>query len=72
MTDLRHAFRANLTRAVEASPLKRYMIASRSGYSEIYIRRILNGTQDNPTLLFVHCIAKALGTTPADLLKETP
>lgn len=69
--DLRHTFRANLKRAVEASPERRYMIAYKSGYSAVYIRRVMAGTQDNPTLLFVHCIAKALGTTPAALLEET-
>lgn len=58
---LADTFRERLADAIEADPRKRYMIAREAGYSETYIRRVLKGTQANPTLAFTEAMAQTLG-----------
>lgn len=38
-----------------------------SGYSKDYISRLINGKQNNPTLFFVDCVARALNVNPVFL-----
>lgn len=63
-------FRANLGAALNADPRPRKAIASVSGYSESYIRRVTTGSKPNPTLSFVECMADTLGLDPIALLRE--
>lgn len=63
-------FRDNFRAAVEADPRPIKAIASASGYSETHVRRIMYGVKENPTLLFVHCLAETLGIHPLELLQE--
>ena len=70
MAGLNAAFRANLRRAMQAHPDKRMVICRKAGYSEGYVGHVLSGRRPNPTLLFVECMATALGVSVADLLKD--
>lgn len=63
-------FRANLSAAIAANECSQGWLAEQSGYSVSYIHRVLHGTQRNPTIGFVECIAAALGTTPLSMLQE--
>lgn len=69
MAGLNDAFRANLRRAMQAHPDKVGVICRRAGYDAGYVRRVITGARANPTLLFVECMATALGVSVADLLK---
>jgi len=42
-------------------------LALDSGYSRDYISRLINGRQNNPTLFFVDCVARALNVSGAFL-----
>lgn len=63
-------FRENLRRSIASSELPLVTICDRAGYSTSYIRRILNGDKNNPTLLFVESIAAALDVNPFNLLEN--
>lgn len=63
-------FRDNFRAAVLADPRPIKAIASAAGYSESHVRRIMHGAKENPTLLFVHCLAQTLGIDPILLLQE--
>jgi len=68
-------FRDRLAQAIEADGRKRETIAERSGYSASYIRRILRGIQQNPTISFAAAMAETLSVSVSWLLgveaKET-
>jgi len=66
---IQDTFRANLRRAIDMDARPATQIAKRAGYSISYLSRVLNGTQQNPTLEFLACVAGALETTPQALLE---
>jgi transcriptional regulator with XRE-family HTH domain len=70
MAGLNAAFRTNLARAIEEHPDKMTAICRRAGYDRNYVRRVVIGARPNPTLLFVECMAGALGVDPLELLKD--
>lgn len=70
MAGLSAAFRANLRRAIEAHPHTKAAICRKAGYDRGYVRRVITGEKPNPTLLFVECMATALGVSVADMLKD--
>lgn len=59
-------FREAMERRRAEVPMK--CIVAESGYSLDYIRRVIRGDQNNPSLLFVEAMAGALGVSVAWLL----
>ena len=64
-------FCANLRTTMADKGFTQSQLALDAGYSISYLSRVLNGTQQNPTLEFLACVAGALGTTPQALLEPT-
>lgn len=65
---LSDTFRSNLRSAMRSNRLTGAEISRRAGYSYCYVRKVLAGRQ-NPTLLFVECMAEAVGEDVARLLQ---
>ena len=61
-------FRRNLADAIALHPGTFQAICDRAGYNRGYVRKVLTNRKVNPTLLFVECMAGALGVDPLDLL----
>lgn len=70
MSSLGTTFRQRLREAMAARSVKVSALAHKSGYSEEHIRRVLNGTRPNPSLMFVECVSGALEISPLTLLGE--
>lgn len=68
MTNLYDAFRDNLESAIAGYPGTFVSICKKAGYDRRYVRKVLTKAKANPTLLFVECMAGALGVDPLDLL----
>jgi transcriptional regulator with XRE-family HTH domain len=70
MTTLTATFRSRLTEAVQRRqtvvPMK--VICHQSGFSGEYIRKLLRGEKNNPTLVAVEFLAAATGVSVAWLL----
>lgn len=60
--------RANLEAAIAEYPGSLASLCSKAGYDPTYVRRIVKGEMQNPTIYFVECMAAALGTDPLELL----
>jgi len=63
-------FCANLRDAIATEGYSIRTLALESGYSASYIQRVLAGVQRNPTLAFIECVAKVLGTTPQSMIRD--
>lgn len=70
MTEIHQAFKARLTQVIRNKdrPLPIKQVAHEAGCHVSYLRKLMNGTQDNPTLGTITALAKATKTSPAWLL----
>lgn len=61
-------FRRNLRAAMRAHPLPAKELCKRGGYDHSYVRKVLARATANPTLMFVQCMAEAVGKPVEELL----
>lgn len=61
-------FRSRLDAAIVGNGVTIPQLARRSGYSESYLRRLLVGKQNNPTIFAVATLAESLDCCPFWLL----
>lgn len=72
MSTVNITFRERLRLALDRDTRPRKSVASLSGYSEGYIRRVLAGTKPNPTINFAAAMAQVLGVSLAWLVGGEP
>ena len=69
--DMRRLVGANFARLRRAKGLTQEQVEALSGFSQQYLSGLEQGRR-NPTVVTLHALAQALGTTPIELLRPGP